>query len=189
MVVVALSSEPQTEADQAKEDWKVEGDDFKFIGDPTNLLALYLRSNREYLPGLEIVGPGSPLKNKYGGFAANKNHSKLSSLKWYPHGCLQPGCLIVSPAMAGDPTILYRWTLESGVSNGGGAGGRPLWTKILSAVCGQFEKLERGEKVVPIEGHVSWGRTVRDLFTCIFKAPITMLKYSKSNKNKTKKKQ
>lgn len=157
----------------------MEGEDFKFVGDQSNFLAVFLQSHKDYLPGLEIVGPGSPLKNPYGGFGANKKHPRLSSLKLYPKGCLQPGCLIVAPAEKDgeDPIVLYRWAIASSVSNGGGAGGRPLWRPILGVIKEQLEKVENGEGVVAIDGDVSWGSTFRDLFTLVFKAPFTIAKY------------
>lgn len=188
MKVAMLTSEPQEEADRAKEDWGAGGDDdIKFIGEPSIRLALYLRSRGEFLPDLEIVGPGSPdTGNLYGGFSAfNRNHHKLSSLEWYPHGCLQPGCLIVSPAVEGkeDPIVLFRWVLASSISNIGGAGGRPLWKQIMVALNGQLDKLERGEEVVPNKSiDASWSSTVRDLVTCIFTSPITMAKYALGNR-------
>lgn len=182
MRVVALSSEPQKQADRAKRDWDLDGADFQFVGDPENRLALHLRSEG-FLPALEIVGPGSPLENPYGGYAGNKNHPRMSSGKLYPRGCLQPGILIVSPGKeGGDPIALYRWTIASAASNGGGAMGRPLWRHILDAVQRQINKLERGEAVATIEGDVGWGSTMRDLFTCLFKVPFAIYEYYTSEK-------
>lgn len=190
MKVVMLTSEPQHEADRAREDWGAADDaDIQFIGEQTIRLALYLRSRDEYLPDLEIVGPGSPdADNPYGGFASfNRRHPKLSSLEWYPHGCLQPGCLIVLPSVEGkdpeDPVVLFRWVLASSISNIGGAGGRPLWKQILNAVDEQLGNLEKGHGVDPISGiKTTCSSTVRDLIIFVFKAPITMLKYALGNK-------
>lgn len=186
MKVVALTSESQEEADRARRDWDL--DDFQFMGDPENRLALYLRHEGGFLPALEIVGPGSPLENPYGGFDGNKKHPRLGLRKLYPHGCLQPGILIVSPGReGGGPIALFRWTIASALSNIGGAAGRPRWRRILVAVWGQIEKLERGEAVATIEGDVKWGSTRRDLFTSL-KVPFVVAKYiySKMKEKKAK---
>ena len=78
MRVVFVTSEPQSEADQAKADWNLPLD-WDVIGMPGNSLVLHLRN--EYIPDLEIVGPNSPLANKYGGFKGNAKHPKLGDGK------------------------------------------------------------------------------------------------------------
>lgn len=182
--VVALTAEPQDEADRAKLDWGISGDDFEFVGAPDNEMALYLRA--EHLPGLEIVGPGSPLPNPYGGFEGNKSHPRLSSQELYPRGCLQPSILILSPTDNGSGAVaLYRWTVGSSLSNMGGASGRPLWKHMLGTAKSQILKVEKGEDVVVIEGDVGWERTARDFITCLFKAPLAAFEYAKGSKAKS----
>lgn len=90
---------------------------------------------------LEIVGPNSPLANKYGGFKGNKKHPKLGNGGHYPHGAVQPGAICIHKETN---TLVYRWTVDSNPANLGGAMGRPQWKPTMKMVASNFKKIEGG---------------------------------------------
>ena len=140
--VIGLTAEPQTEADRAKDEWNVS--DFEMIGDPTNKLARYIQST--YNPGLEFTDKST-------------KHPKLSDMKRYPSGAVQPGATLF--AKKGNEGILvYRWANKSTLANIGGAMGRPIWTSVLKAVSPKIDEvLNRdtpivGDEVEVLEGEI-----------------------------------
>ena len=119
--VIGLTAESQSEADLAKSEWNIT--DFEMIGDPTNKLAKYIQE--VYNAGLEFTDKST-------------KHPKLSDMKRYPTGAVQPGATL-HVKKGGEGILIYRWANESTLANIGGAMGRPIWTSVLEAV---FPKID-----------------------------------------------
>ncbi|GMI16039.1 hypothetical protein TrVE_jg982 [Triparma verrucosa] len=143
--VVFLTSEKQEDAEQAKKDWGGMPEEWTFLGLQDNSLAVHIHDT--YAPELEIVGPRSPLPNKYGGFKGNSKHPKLGSGRLYPHGAVQPGAIFIHKETS---VLVYRWTVDSNPANLGGAMGRPQWRPTMKVIASNLKRIEAGEEGVEL---------------------------------------
>ena len=130
-------------------------EEWTFLGLQDNSLAVHIHDT--YAPELEIVGPRSPLPNKYGGFKGNSKHPKLGSGRLYPHGAVQPGAIFIHKETS---VLVYRWTVDSNPANLGGAMGRPQWRPTMKVIASNLKRIEAGEEGVELL-EVSEVKTVR----------------------------
>ncbi len=118
--VFAITSEPQSLATEAEEDWEF---GFVAVGDPHHEI---LETCRER--GLVEV-------------FFNENYGHLRSRPWasHPKGYYQPAAL----ALTDEGRVLYRWRCRPTRSNMSGAGARPAatytWNEIQSRLAGGEE--------------------------------------------------
>ncbi len=118
--VLAITSEPQSLATEAEEDWEF---GFPAVGDPHHEI---LETCRER--GLVEV-------------FFNENYGHLRNRPWasHPKGYYQPAAL----ALTNEGRVLYRWRCRPTRSNMSGAGARPAatytWNEIQSRLAGGEE--------------------------------------------------
>lgn len=118
--VFAITSEPQSLATEAEDDWEF---GFPAVGDPHHEITETLR-DRDLV---EIY--------------ANENYGHLRHRSWasHPKGYYQPGVIAINR----EGRVLYRWRCVPRWENMSGAGGRPAarytWSQIQS-------RLEGGEE-------------------------------------------
>eukprot|EP01064_Diplonema_japonicum_P029232 TRINITY_DN467_c0_g1_i2.p1 TRINITY_DN467_c0_g1~~TRINITY_DN467_c0_g1_i2.p1 ORF type:complete len:129 (+),score=28.16 TRINITY_DN467_c0_g1_i2:205-591(+) len=118
--VVAICSETQAEADEARSEWECQ---MPIIGDQQNEYAHWM-IKEGYLPKLAIIHD-----------TGKKDPKRLGNPEWYPTGCVQPGVLFVRPSAK---ETLYSWSVVPSPDNYNGAIGRPdvpaLWETIKDKV-------------------------------------------------------
>ena len=112
--VFAITSEPQSLADEAQQDWELS---YQVVGDPHHEI-------RDELAAREVVD-----------IYRNEEFDVLGR-EWasHPKGYFQPAVV----AMANDGRVLYRWRCVPDRSNIGGAGVRPevgyVWSQVKNAL-------------------------------------------------------
>ncbi len=115
--IFAMTSEPQSLARNAQEDWDT---GFEHIGDP----------HQEILGQCTERGWLSLFRNDFGEDFKPEGGSWIS----HPKGYYQPGVL----ALSREARVLYRWSCRPTRKNVGGAAMRPtaphVWTRIQSAL-------------------------------------------------------
>lgn len=114
----AITSEPQSLATNAQEDWET---DLVHVGDPHQEIAGQCAS-RGWLALFKNEFPGSAL-------------GRLSSWVSHPKGYFQPGVLVLSR----EGRVLHRWRCRPDRRNVGGAVARPLpahvWKRVQAALA------------------------------------------------------
>lgn len=120
--MIALTSEPQRYADQARQ---IRSLSYHVYGDPAHMVARYLM-DAQILPDLCITTKESGLWYK--------NHPFMSK---YIHGIVHPAVAILQRSDLDTPVhVAYQMTVQAQMTNGFGAVGRPnarqMWNKFKS---------------------------------------------------------
>ena len=136
--VFAITSEPQTLATEAEEEWEIQ---FPAIGDPHHEIR-------------EVCTERGWLDVFY-----NEDHGHLRERRWasHPKGYYQPAVLAVHKS----GRVLYRWRCVPKYSNMSGAGARPeavyTWEKIQAAMGGVEDAAPDQDPVLGAKD-ISWFR-------------------------------
>eukprot|EP01065_Artemidia_motanka_P041840 TRINITY_DN5483_c0_g1_i1.p1 TRINITY_DN5483_c0_g1~~TRINITY_DN5483_c0_g1_i1.p1 ORF type:complete len:161 (+),score=41.97 TRINITY_DN5483_c0_g1_i1:265-747(+) len=109
-----FTSEPQSEADKAKANWKI---DYDIIGRPENELPAWLSGQ-----GLCKVVVTLPHETR---------HPRIGNAKAYPHGAAQPALVFVRSQ---DMVPVFTWAVVPAMMNIGGAKDRPVVSEVWERV-------------------------------------------------------
>ena len=99
--VIAVTAQSEPHVSQAKADWNLPFT--AVVSDPTHILLKYLRANKIF--SVVITGQEGDAAYSSEKYVTNKMMGQHA----YPHGCAQPGLLILGKAVSEE---LFNWHIE-----------------------------------------------------------------------------